>query len=78
MVFCGGYIDIFHLCKEQLIVTQNLVCEASEFFHLPLLFFFVENGAELNAKGNDVSILNLIGLLFKKQQKMVILVLLII
>ena len=50
MVVCGGSFDLFHLCQEQQSVTPNLVCKASEFFHLPLLGFMKENGADLNSK----------------------------
>jgi len=50
MVVCGGCFDLFHLCQGQRSVTQNLVSQASEFFHLPLLAFMIENGFETNSK----------------------------
>jgi len=48
MVVCGGCFDLFHLCKGQQFLTPNLVCKASEFFHLTLLVFMSENGADNN------------------------------
>ena len=53
MVVCGGCFDLFHLCKGQQLVTPSLFCRASEFFHLPMLVFMIENGAVINAKGKD-------------------------
>ena len=50
MVFCGGSFDLFHICQGQQSVTPNLVIKASEFFHLPLLVFMRENGADISAK----------------------------
>jgi len=55
MVVCSGCFDLFHLCQGQQYVIPNLVCKASQFFHLPLLVFMIENGADINAKGNDDS-----------------------
>jgi len=49
MVVCGGSFDLFHICQGQQSVTPNLVIKASEFFHLPLLVFMRENGADINA-----------------------------
>jgi len=48
MVVCGGSFDLFHLCQGQPFVTPNLVCKASQFFHLPLLVFILENGSDVN------------------------------
>jgi len=53
MVVCGGCFDLFHLCQGKQFVTPKLACQASEFFHLPLLVFMIENGTVMNAKGND-------------------------
>ena len=53
MVVCGGSIDLFHMCQGLQFLPPNLVCKASEFFHLPLLVFLIENGADINAKSND-------------------------
>jgi len=50
MVVCGGCFDLYHLCKGHQLETPNHVCKASEFFHLPLLVFITENGADINAK----------------------------
>jgi len=57
MVVCGGCLDLFHLCQGQQLVTSELVCNASEFFHLPLLVFMIENGADINAKSDFVEFL---------------------
>ena len=54
MIVCGGSFDLFHLCHRHPFVTPNQVCKASEFFHLPLLVFLLENGADLNAKDEDI------------------------
>ena len=52
MVVCGGSFDLYHICQGQQSMTPNLVGEAIEFFHLPLLVFMIENGADINAKKN--------------------------
>jgi len=54
MVVCGGCFNLFHLCQGPQFVTPNLVRKASEFFHLPLIVFMIENGADINAKTIDV------------------------
>ena len=54
MVVCGGSFDLFHICQGLQSVTLDLVCYASEFFHLPLLVFFLDNGAEKNANNKWV------------------------
>jgi len=76
MVVCGGSFDLFHICQGQQSVTPNLVCKASEFFHLPLLVFMTENGANINSKSTSVEFLYLVILLFIMLLLMVILVLL--
>jgi len=53
MVVCGGCFDLFHLCQGAQFLTPNLVCKGSEFFHLPLLVFMIENGSDINLQGND-------------------------
>jgi len=53
MIVCGGSFDLFHLCKGQQFLTPNHVCKASEFSHLQLLVFMLENGANLNSKDKD-------------------------
>jgi len=50
MVVCGGCFDLFHICQGQLVLTPSLICQASQFFHLPLLVFLIENGADINSK----------------------------
>jgi len=50
MVVCSGCFDLFHLCQGQQSITPNLVCKASEFFHLPLLVFMTENGLSIKTK----------------------------
>jgi len=52
MVVCSACLDIFHLCLGQQLLSDESVFKASEFFHLPLLVFMLENGADLNAKDN--------------------------
>jgi len=53
MVVCSGCFDLFHICQGQEFLTPNLVCKASEFFHLPLLVFMIENGIDINCKFKD-------------------------
>jgi len=53
MVVCGGFFDLFHICQGKQFVTPNLVCKASIFFHLPLLIFMIENGADINSINNN-------------------------
>jgi len=53
MVVCGGCFDLFHLCQGRQFLIPDLVCKASEFFHLNLLVFMIENGADIKAKGKD-------------------------
>jgi len=50
MVVCGGCFDLFHICQGKEFGSANLVCRASEFFHIPLLVFMIENGADINAR----------------------------
>jgi len=76
MVVCGGCFDLFHICQGKQFWALNLVCKASEFFHLPLIIFMIENGAYINAKTLNVEFLYLTRLLFIMLLKMVILVLL--
>jgi len=64
MVVCGGCFDLFHICQGQDFLTPILVCKVSEFFHLPLLDFMVENGADIISKDKNVEFLYLIRLLF--------------
>ena len=52
-VVCGGCFDLFHICQVQKFVTPKNVCNALEFFHLPLLVFMAENGADINEKDED-------------------------
>ena len=51
MVVCGGCFDLYHLCQGEHYITPILVCEASKFSHLQLLVFMLENGCDINAKG---------------------------
>jgi len=57
MVVCGGCFDLFHICQGQDFLTLNLVCKVSEFFHLPLLDFMIENGADIISKDKNVEFL---------------------
>jgi len=54
MVVCSGCLDLLHLCQVQQFLTSECVCKASEFFHLPILVYFFENGSDINAKDKDV------------------------
>jgi len=49
MVVCSGCFDLFHICQGQELSAPNLVCKASEFFHLPFLVFLIENGSDIGA-----------------------------
>ena len=53
MVACGGCFDLFHICQGQQSIAPNLVCRTSEFFHLPLLVFIIENGFNINSECKD-------------------------
>jgi len=53
MVVCSGCFDLFHLCQGQQIAKPKLVGKASEFFHIPLLDFLLENGSNIDAKDNS-------------------------
>jgi len=53
MVICSGCFDLFHICQGQQSIKPNLVCKASEFFHLPLIVFMIENGADIFGKNED-------------------------
>jgi len=53
MVVCSGCLDLFHLCQGQQFLTYESVCKASKFFHIPLLVFMLENGADINFKNNN-------------------------
>ena len=50
MVACSGCFDLFHLCQGQKFAINESFVKASIFFHLPLLVFLLENGADINAK----------------------------
>jgi len=50
MVVCSGNLDLFHLSLEQLSLTTESICKASEFWQLPVLFYLVENGFDVNSK----------------------------
>ena len=76
MIICSGCLGLFHLCQSQQFLTNESVCKASEYFHIPLLVFMLENGFEINAKDLLDEFLNLKELLFIMLLLMVILVLL--
>jgi len=50
MVVCGGSFDLYHICQGQQSMTPNIVDQATQFFHLPLLVFLLENGSDINSK----------------------------
>jgi len=51
MVVCSGCLDLFHLCQVQKFLTAESICKASEFCHQSMLEYMVENGADMNTKG---------------------------
>ena len=55
MVVCSGCIDLFHLCKVQQYLSTDIVCRASEFCHISLLVFMLENGSDINSKNENNS-----------------------
>ena len=77
MVVCSGCLDLLHLCQRQQSFTYDDIFMASEFFHLPLLVFMIENGADVNSKNYDVLLFKLDILLFIVPQKMATFLLLI-
>jgi len=50
MVACSGSLDLFHLCQGPHLMTIESLCRASEFFHLSLMIFLLDNGVPINAK----------------------------
>jgi len=53
MVVCSGCFDLFHLCQNKKFLTLDHVCKASEFFHLPLIVFMIENGVDNIGKDEE-------------------------
>jgi len=49
MVICSGCLDLFHLCQVPQFVSTESVCMAFEFYHLSIIEFLIENGADINA-----------------------------
>jgi len=76
MVVCGGCFDIFHLCHNQRLFTFEIACIASEFGHLSLLAFLLENGVNTIKNRKSIALFFIILLLFIVLPRMVILVLL--
>jgi len=56
MVVCSGCYDLYHLCKGEQFLSTESINKASEFCHLSLLNFMLENGADIKASDNWVSI----------------------
>jgi len=58
MVVCSGCLDLFHLCQGQQLFTPESFYKVSEFCHLTLLVFMLDNGAFINAnnKYGDTSL----------------------
>jgi len=54
MVVCSGCLDLFHYCQVQKFLTAESICKASEFCHQSMLEYMVENGADMNTKGENV------------------------
>jgi len=75
-VVCSGCFDLFHLCQGQQSLTIDCVFSASQFCHLTMLTFMIENGVDINQKGSHVEFVYFVQLLFIMQLLMVILVLL--
>ena len=75
MVFCSGSLCLYHLCEGQGFLSSDCLCMAFEFFHLSLLAFMIENGANNNGKDNSFELFCLIKLLFIYQLDLVIYVL---
>jgi len=50
MVVCNGSFNLFHLCQNHRFLTINQAYFASEFFHLLLLAFIMENGVDVSNK----------------------------
>ena len=48
MVICNGYLDLYHLCKGQQLYTPEHLYRASEFFHILLIGFMIENNTEID------------------------------
>jgi len=76
MIVCGGCLDLFQLCQRHQCFSIENFCYASEFFHLPLLTYMLENGVNVNSKGFNYDFLSKIILLFIMLLQMVIFVLL--
>jgi len=64
MVVCSGCLDLYNLCQGPQFSSNDFVFKASEFCHLSLLVFMVENGADIYAINFNVEFLYLMRLLF--------------
>jgi len=53
MVVCSGCIDLYHICQREKSLSAEIISMASEFCHLSLLVFMLENGADINTKTNN-------------------------
>jgi len=53
MVVCSGNFDIFHINQCQQCSKIDIILSAIRFFHISLLVFLVENGADVNAANED-------------------------
>ena len=60
MIVCSGCFDLFHLYEGEGIFGNEVLCKASEFCHLSLLVFIVENGGCINGKDIFVYLIYLI------------------
>jgi len=52
-VICSGCLDLFHLCNV-IPMNSQCLCKASMYFQLPLLVFYLENGADLHIRDRYV------------------------
>jgi len=50
MVVCSGCLDLFHFCKGYRMWDIESVIMASEYCHLSILAFMIENGSDINTK----------------------------
>ena len=63
-VVCSGSLDLFHLCNESRYFSPECLCNSSKFFHISVLAFMIENGADINSKTDCVKFSYLVLLLF--------------
>jgi len=55
MVVCSGCLELFHICQGSSFFDFNGLCKASEYCHLSLLVFMIENGQDIIIKCENKS-----------------------